>query len=131
MMIAIGAGVVVVLGIAAFAMSGGHEKAETPVKKEASKPKPVDVSGLEREGMKKCDEGLAIIKRCDSQMASTSLSDGEKSRLKSELEKGTSLIKDGMSMLDEAYRKTGNTYPVTQYNEAKKAARMKLGELGN
>ena len=131
MMIAIGAGVVVVLGIAAFAMSGGDSKKhETPAAKPASKPKPVDVAGLERDGMAKCDQGLAIIKRCAPQMSSTSLSDSEKTRLKADLEQGTGLIKDGMGMLDEAYRKSGNTYTVTEYNEAKKAARMKLGELG-
>jgi hypothetical protein len=131
MMIAIGAGVVVVLGIAAFALSGDSKKHETPAPKAASKPKaPVDVRGLETEGMKKCDQGLAIIKKCAPQMSSTSLSPSEKTRLKADLEQGTGLIKDGMGMLDEAYRKTGNTYPVTEYNEAKKAARMKLGELG-
>jgi hypothetical protein len=131
MMIAIGAGVVVVLGIAAFAMSGDSKKPETSAPKATSKSKaPIDVRGLETEGMKKCDQGLAIIKRCAPQMSSTSLSDSEKTRLKSDLEQGTGLIKDGMAMLDEAYRKSGNTYPVTEYNEAKKAARMKLGELG-
>jgi hypothetical protein len=130
MMIAIGAGVVVVLGIAAFALSGNSKKHEPPPPKAASKPKVVDVAGLEKEGFAKCDQGLAIIKKCDSEMASTSLSPDQKSRLKADLEKGTSLIKDGMSMLAEANQKSGNTYPVTQYNEAKKAARMKLGELG-
>jgi hypothetical protein len=130
MMIAIGAGVVVVLGIAAFAMSGGSEKHETPVKREASKPKPVDVAGLERDGMSKCDQGLAIIKKCESQMTSASLSDPEKARLKTDLEQATALLKDGMGMLDEANRKSGNTYSLSSYIEAKKVARMKLGELG-
>lgn len=131
MMIAIGAGVVVVLGIAAVAMSGGSSKTANPPPKEASKPKPVDVAGLERNGMAKCDQGLAIIKRCESQMSSASLSSTEKSRLKSDLESATNLIKDGMAMLDEANRKSGNTYSVSPYIEAKKVARMKLGELGN
>jgi hypothetical protein len=130
MMIAIGAGVVVVLGIAAFALSGGKEKHEPPAPKVASKPKPVDVAGLERDGMNKCDQGLAIIKKLGTQMNSTSLSDTERSRLKSDLEQATGLLRDGMAMLDEANRKSGNTYPLTQYIEAKKAARMKLGELG-
>ena len=130
MMIAIGAGIVVVLGIAAFAMSGDSKKNEPPPPKAASKPQVVDVAGLERNGMAKCDQGLAIIKRCAPQMSSTSLSESEKTRLKADLESGSNLIKDGMGMLDEAYRKSGNTYTVTEYNEAKKAARMKLGELG-
>jgi hypothetical protein len=112
-------------------MSGGHEKPETPVKKETSKPKAVDVAGLEREGMSKCDQGLAIIRNLGGQMNSTSLSDSDKSRLKADLEKATGLIKDGMAMLDQANQKSGNTYPLQPYIEAKKVARMKLGELGN
>jgi hypothetical protein len=130
MIIGIVAGVVVILGIAAFALSGDSKKAETPAVKPASKPKVVDVAGLEREGMTKCDQGLAIIKKCEAQMSSSSLSDGEKSRLKADLEQATGLLRDGMGMLDEANRKSGNTYSISPYIEAKKVARMKLGELG-
>ena len=111
-------------------MSGDSKKAETPAVKPASKPKVVDVAGLEREGMIKCDQGLAIIKKCEAQMSSSSLSDGEKSRLKADLEQATGLLRDGMGMLDEANRKSGNTYSISPYIEAKKVARMKLGELG-
>jgi hypothetical protein len=130
MIIAGVAGVVVLLGIAAFAMSGDSKKPETPAAKPASKPKVVDVAGLEREGMSKCDQGLSIIKKCESAMSSSSLGEGEKSRLKADLEQATNLLKDGMAMLDEANRKSGNTYSISPYIEAKKVARMKLGELG-
>ena len=130
MMIAIGAGVLVVIGIAAFALSGSPEKHEPAPAKSSSKPKPVDVGSLERDGYAKCDKGLGIIKNCEGQMNSTSLSDAQRTRLKADLEQATGLIKEGMGMLDEANRKSGNTYSVTQYNEAKKVARMKLGELG-
>ncbi len=130
MMIGIGAAVLVVIGIAAFALSGDSKKPETPAAKPASKPKAVDVGALEQGGFAKCDQGLAIIKKCESSMMSASLGDGEKSRLKADLEQATGLIRDGMAMLDEANRKSGNTYPVSSYIEAKKVARMKLGELG-
>lgn len=130
MIIGIVAAVVVVAGIAAFAMSGNSQKVVNSPPKESSKPKAVDVSGLERDGMTKCDQGLAIIKKCESQIGSASLSDSEKMRLKADLEQATGLLRDGMSMLDEANRKSGNTYPISQYIEAKKVARMKLGELG-
>jgi len=78
----------------------------------------------------KCDKGLAIIKKCESQMASSTLSDVEKNRLKTDLESATGFLRDGMAMLDEANRKSGNTYSISPYIEAKKVARMKLGELG-
>jgi len=130
MMIGIGAAVVVILGIAAFALSGDSKKPETPAAKPASKPKVVDVAGLERDGMTKCDQGLAIIKKCEGQMSSSSLGEGEKARLKADLEQATGLLRDGMAMLDEANRKSGNTYSISPYIEAKKVARMKLGELG-
>ena len=130
MIIAGVAGVVVILGIAAFAMSGDSKKHETPPPKPASKAKPIDVAGLERDGFAKCDQGLAIIKKCEAPMMNPSLGESERSRLKTDLEQATGLIKDGMAMLDEANRKSGNTYPITPYIEAKKVARMKLGELG-
>jgi hypothetical protein len=130
MMIGIGAAVVVILGIAAFAMSGDSKKAESPAAKPASKSKVVDVAGLERDGMAKCDQGLAIIKKSEAQMTSSSLGEGEKMRLKADLEQATALLRDGMAMLDEANRKSGNTYSISPYIEAKKVARMKLGELG-
>ncbi len=123
-------GVVVVAIIAAVAMGGGSEKAATSTPKETSKPKAVNVGDLERNGMAKCDEGYGIIKKCEAQIQSASLSDSERAHLKGELEKATGLLRDGMAMLDEANRKSGNTYPITQYIEAKKIARMKLGELG-
>lgn len=128
--VGIGAGVLVLLVVGFVMMGGESHKPATPAPEKASKPKVVDVAGLEKDGFAKCDQGLAIIKKCGSQMGSSTLSDAEKSRLKADLEQGTALIRDGMAALDEANRKSGNTYPVSQYIEAKKAARMKLGELG-
>lgn len=128
--VGIGVGAVVLLGGAYVAMSGKSEKNAPAAVKESSKPKPVDVAGLERGGMEKCDKGLAIIKKCESQMSSSTLNDAEKARLKSDLESATALLRDGMAMLDEANRKSGNTYAISPYIEAKKVARMKLGELG-
>jgi hypothetical protein len=128
--IGIGVGLAVLLAVAFVAMNGKSETTAPLPAKESSKPKPVDVAGLERDGMNKCDKGLAIIKKCESQMASSTLSDAEKARLKTDLESATGFLRDGMAMLDEANRKSGNTYSISPYIEAKKVARMKLGELG-
>lgn len=130
MMIAIGAGVVVVLGIAAFAMSGdSSKKAETPAAKPASKPKAVDVSGLERDGMAKCNEGLALIQKHQALLASHSMSDSQKSMLKADLEKSRKLIGDGMGLLTQANEKSSNQYDTKQYQEALITVRKKLMEL--
>ena len=129
-MIAIGAGVVVVLGIAAFAMSGGgHEKPETTVKKEASKPKAVDVRGLENQGLSMCNEGLALIQKHQSLLSSSAISDSQKSMLKADLEKSRKLIGEGMGLLTQANEKSNNTYDTKQYQEALITVRKKLMEL--
>jgi hypothetical protein len=129
MMIAIGAGVVVVLGIVAFAMTGGSEKHETPAPKAASKPKPVDVSSLENEGLSKCNEGLAVIQKHQSLLSSGSMSDSQKTLLKADLEKSRKLIGEGMGLLTQANEKSKNTYDTKQYQEALITVRKKLMEL--
>jgi hypothetical protein len=129
MMIGIGAAVVVILGIGAFAMSGNSEKPATHAPKEPSKPKAVDVSKLEQEGLAKCDEGLSLIKKNEASMGNHSLSDGQKGALKADLEKGRKLISDGMALLTQANDKAGRTYDTKQYQEALITVRKKLMEL--
>ncbi|MBI3858233.1 MAG: hypothetical protein HY293_21330 [Planctomycetes bacterium] len=129
MMIAIGGAVVALLGIGGFMMSGSSEKHEMPAPKETSKPRPPDVGGLEREGMSKCDQGLALIKKNEALLGSHSLNDGQKSSLRADLEKGKKLISDGMGLLTQANEKSGNKYDTTQYQEALITVRKKLMEL--
>jgi hypothetical protein len=129
MIIGIVAGVVVLLGIGAYAMSGNSPKPVNSAPKEASKPKPVDVAGLERDGMSKCNEGLALVQRNAASLGSHSLSDSQKSALKADLEKGKKLIGDGMGLLTQANEKSGNKYDTTQYQEALITVRKKLMEL--
>ena len=100
-----------------------------PPAKPASKPKTVDVRGLETEGMSKCDEGLALIKKNEAVLGSHSLSDSQKSALKADLEKGRKLISDGMGLLTQANEKSKNTYDTKQYQEALITVRKKLMEL--
>jgi hypothetical protein len=129
MLIGIGAGVLVILVIAFVAMGGKSEKPAPLAPEKSSKPKPVDVSGLERDGMKKCDEGLSLIQKNQSQLNDHSLSSGQKQALIADLEKGKKLIADGMGLLTQANEKSKNTYDTKQYQEALITVRKKLMEL--
>lgn len=129
----VGGGVLVLVVVIAVAASGGSSKARPASNPRPAEGRPVDVSGLETQGMRKCDEGLLAIQRCDSLMRKADLSVGEKSQLRGELERGKTLLVSGMDMLDEANQKTQgqNKYNTTQYVQALKLARSKLLEIGS
>jgi hypothetical protein len=93
---------------------------------------PLDLSGLEKEGLRQCDEGLKIIKGCEELLIKTSLSPSESASLKAELEKGKGLITRGMEALSQANEKSNGkmTYDTKDYLSARKVAGMKLLELG-
>ena len=127
--IGIGVGLAALLAVAFVAMNGkSGDHAPVPVK-ESSKPKPVDVAGLERDGMNKCNEGLALIQKNQSQLGNHELSAGQKQSLIADLEKGKKLIADGMGLLTQANEKSKNTYDTKQYQEALITVRKKLMEL--
>jgi hypothetical protein len=114
-------------------LSGGKDAKKDLEASNASKraaPKPVDVGGLERDGMQKCEEGLRIVRNAEGLMKSSSLSPSDKAKLKGDLERAKSLLQSGVGMLSDANFKSENKYNVTDYTEALKVARMKLGELG-
>lgn len=127
--IGIGVGVVLVLVIAFAMMSGKSDNHAPPAVDKPSKPKPVDVSGLERDGMSKCNEGLTLIQKNQSQLGSHDLSAGQKQSLIADLEKGKKLIAEGMGLLTQANEKSKNTYDTKQYQEALITVRKKLMEL--
>ncbi len=124
-------GVLLVVLLFLVMSGGGGEKA--PVKEAPppppppAAPKPVDVSGLERDGFKACDEGLAIIRSLEPRIAvdTATLSDAEQAKLKTELKKGMDLLKKGMEYLGEANEKSGRTYDLNKYIQAKKLATNK------
>ncbi|HVR84949.1 MAG TPA: hypothetical protein VMU54_11605, partial [Planctomycetota bacterium] len=124
-----GVGVAVLLAIGFVMMGGKSERDASPPVKESSKPKPVDVAGLEREGMSKCNEGLALVQKNQSQLGNHELSAGQKQSLIADLEKGKKLIADGMGLLTQANEKSKNTYDTKQYQEALITVRKKLMEL--
>jgi len=127
--IGIGVGVVLLLVIGFVVMGGKSDNHAPPPVEKSSKPKAVDVSGLERDGLNKCNEGLALIQKNQSLMGDHSISAGQKQSLVADLEKGKKLIADGMGLLTQANQKSNNTYDTKQYQEALITARKKLMEL--
>ena len=125
-----GGGALLLIIVLVVAMSGGSSPKPSGVKKKASAAA-VDVSALERDGETKCEQGYALIQKTQGLMTGRELTPSEKSSLKSELDRGLTLLRDGMNKLEEANAKSGRTYDVVKYNKAMKAARMKLGELGS
>jgi hypothetical protein len=123
-------GVLLLIIVIAVAAGGGTSKRDDASKaKKASAP--LDVSGMERLAEQKCQEGLAMIQQSEDKMTGKSLSTGDKSKLKSDLERGISLIQEGNTLYESANAKSGHTYDTVKYNKAMKAARMKIGELGS
>ncbi|HZL71804.1 MAG TPA: hypothetical protein VFC86_05045, partial [Planctomycetota bacterium] len=98
----------------------------------APPPKPVDVSGLEREGLKACREGLSKFRSIESKMAAdlAQMSEPEKATFKSELAAILELFKKGMGYLNEANEKSGRGYEVTDYMQAKRLASDKYKQMG-
>jgi hypothetical protein len=85
---------------------------------------------IEKEGQASCDEGLKIIQSTEGKMTGVAkLTDDEKKQLKTDLQKGIDLIRDGMNLFDRSFQVSGHTFETTQYTKARKAAAMKVGEL--
>lgn len=109
-----------VIIIAAIATSGGPRQAAAPrVEKE-----PVSVAELETAGLSQCNEGLGFIQGCD-------YNSSDKTRLRSELQRGLDLLTKGMAKLDKANQLTNfqSKYDTNKYGQAMKLARGKLLEL--
>lgn len=124
-------GVLLVVLLIVIMMPGKEKAPEKPVAAPPpppAAPKPVDVSGLEREGLKAADEGYALIMSLEPKFTAT-LTDAEKQKLKEDLKKAIDLIQKGMGFLSEANEKAGRTYQTTKYVEARKLASMKYHEL--
>jgi len=128
---------VLALVLVLVVMSSGNKEpapVETAPPPEAAPPppKPVDVSGLEREGHKYCDEGLAVIRSLESKIAvdANTLSNVEKAQLKADLKKGIDLIHKGLGFINEANEKSGRGYDLNKYIQALKLASNKYNGLG-
>lgn len=124
---------VLLIGLVA-AMSSGTAPKKPVAKKPAPTPvkaRPVDVSGLVREGEQKCAEGHRIILDCQAELEEYRRSGQGAAALREKLERGANLIKEGSTCIDEANQKSNGEqgFLDKKYVEAKKLARSMLGEL--
>lgn len=113
------AGGALVLILLVVMMSGGGDK-HGAKPKESKKPAAVkapDVTSLERDGMKKCQDGAKLIR----QAYGSSDKDG--------LARGVALIQEGNALLDQANTLSGHTYDTKEFIETLKMGRSKLLEL--
>jgi hypothetical protein len=124
-------GGLVILVVLIAALSSGARRPSEASNKKSAKPVPVDVAGMVRAGTGKCEEGLAVIQRCEGMMDGRNLATAERGRLKADLERGLALLVEGNNLLEQAGEKSGEKYGEVRYNKAIKAARMKIGELGS
>lgn len=129
LILGVGGGALLLIVIIAIAASGTKKPVEASNPKGPAKT--VDVASIERDAEAKCEQGMGIVQKCEGLMTGRELNTGEKTRLKGDLEKGLSLLVEGMSGFDKANSMAGKTYDVVKYSKTIKAARMKLGELGN
>lgn len=87
-------------------------------------------TALEGEGQKSCEEGLRIIKACESQIVDTNkLNDDERSKLYVELKKASDMIRSGMGLFARSEAVSGHQFDTTPFQEALKIARPKIAEL--
>lgn len=127
-------GIAVVLIVILFVVMSGPKNepapAEVPPPPPAAAPKPVDVSGLEREGYKLCNEGTAIIRSLSERMdKSASMSVEEQKKLRAEVKLGYDKIRKGMEYFGEANEKAGKTFETATYVQTMKYASNKIKEL--
>ncbi len=116
----IGGGVLLLIIIIAAASSGGGKKPEA--RKAAPRARAVNYDEMEREGLRKCDEGLRCVQSSEAFR-------NDPSSMRAELEKGKNLITEGIALLDQVNQKTQRMFDTQRYGQALKLARTKLMEM--
>ncbi|MHC4605674.1 MAG: hypothetical protein ACYTAF_01905 [Planctomycetota bacterium] len=122
-----GGAVLLILIIAIAAGSGGGKKKRRRPRRSAE-PAAVDVSSLERDGRRLCDQGLGVIQSCEADMH-RSLPLEEQRALKKKLLEGRRLIREGLGKFERAMDLSGKRYDVKRYQKAQKAVAGKILEL--
>jgi len=123
----------VVLVVVLFVVMSGSKNPPAPAAAPPpppAAPKPVDVTGLEREGYKLCNEGTAIIRSLSERMdKSATLSVEDQKKLRAEIKTGYDKIRKGMEYFGEANEKAGRTFDTATYVQTMKYASNKIKEL--
>jgi len=116
---AAGGGVLLLIVIVVAAASGGGPptpavKAPAPKVDPPKKAPPPDVSALEAEGKRKCEEGLGKV-----QVRLTPDPSAPKDRVRADLEAGLKLLKEGLAAFEKAASIAGKTYRVEEFSKAR------------
>jgi len=136
LILGIGGGILAIILIFVVMSSGDKQPApvEAPPPPEVAPPppKPVDVSGLEREGLKACGDALTKFRSIEPKMSAdlSAMSDANRESLKSDLQGILEGFRKGMAYLNEANEKSGRGYDVKDYMQARKLAADKFKQLG-
>lgn len=128
--VGLGAGGAVLVIILIAVAAGG--RADTPAASNtaAAKADPVDVSGMEAEAERRCQEGYAILQAAEGEMKRNLSVDAQRA-LKKRLLQAKQLLEEGLNFYERANSASGHTYDVTRYNQSLKALRMKIPELAD
>jgi hypothetical protein len=105
---------ILIVAMASGSGGTGRRKSASNDKKEAPAPEPAT---MEREGLRKCEEGCAIIQKA-YHMAD-----------KDSLQRGLNLVLEGNAVLERVNQMTGKKFDVKRYQETQVMARRKLMEL--
>jgi len=127
-----GGGLVLLIIIIAVAAGGGGGKNKGNENGgKSNRPEPVDVSGMEREGERLCEEGMRIVQAAEPEFRKTTLPRSQQRDLKKRLLKARELLRSGLSFYDKASRKSGvdKKYNLRRYMKAQKYIGGRILEL--
>jgi hypothetical protein len=118
-----GGGLLLLILVIVLASGGGSKKEPAPADTGKTSPPPApkkivpDVSALEAEGKKGCEEGTALIRpRLNAD------SSAPKERVRSDLESGLKLLNKGIEAYEKAASLAGKTYRLDDYKKTRSQA---------
>ncbi len=121
---AVGGGVLLIIILAVALGSGGgggtKKKEEAPAEPAVAKPKPPDVSQLENDGKKKCEDGMGVCDAKGPALAGTAPE--QKEKVRAEIEAGVKQIDEGLALFKKAKEIAGKNYNLDTYEKAKAKA---------
>jgi len=120
----VGGGVLLIIVLVVALGSGGgggtKKKEEAPAEPAAAKPKPPDVSNLENDGKKKCEDGMSVCDAKGPALAGTA--PDKKEPLRKEIEAAVKQIDEGLALFKKAKEIAGKNYNLDPYEKSKAKA---------